>query len=66
MLRIICHETDYELTQVNGACHESIRTFDVEAPTIEAWLASAHPWIKRSLVAVEYAPAPPSGAGREK
>jgi hypothetical protein len=64
MLRIVARETDYTLTQVNGACHESMRTFDVEAPEIEAWLSEfvgKQVWVTRSLLAIEWRSRPAAG-----
>ena len=65
MIRIICVESDISAAaNVGGsAAHVSYRSFEVEAPELEAWLAEAggHGWryIIRSVVGVETQPVPP-------
>ena len=61
MIRILCKESDAcHMVNTGGPLQEQGKTFDIDAPELEEWLAEpgANKWIHRvrSVVAVEVLP----------
>lgn len=57
MLRIICRDTDAtEVVHANGQYHVRYRTFDVELPEVEAYLARVALYGHRAIMGAEIIP----------
>lgn len=54
MIRIIVCNADHNVAaHVGGPVHVQYRTFEIDAPEVERYLASAPQYIERSVVGVE-------------
>ena len=56
MIRIICYENDYsDAANVGGRNIETYKTFDIQAPEIEAWIKEgpASKWRTRTISGFE-------------
>jgi len=54
MIRIICADTDYSsAANVGGPVDTRHRTFDIDAPEVEAFLKGSGKWNSRSFVGIE-------------
>jgi hypothetical protein len=59
MLRIICVAVEYgRAANVGGPPHTEHKTFEVDAPAVEAWLREKGGWQDRSVVGIEVTPEP--------
>lgn len=54
MIRIIIRETNYaDAAHVGGPVLESFKTFDVELPQVESYLAEELKWGSRRVIGIE-------------
>lgn len=55
MIRVICRNTDFgDAAHVEGMRpHTTFLTFDIEAPTVEAFLMHSGEWIRREVLGIE-------------
>lgn len=59
MIRILCVQADHSASaNVGGPVVTTGKTFDINFPEFEKWLAEKQQWIERSVVAVESLPQP--------
>ena len=54
MIRIIMRNVNFaEAANVGGPVHETLKSFDVHLPDVEAWLREKGPWFWRSTIGIE-------------
>jgi len=54
MIRVICYENDYsDAANVGGRNIETYKTFDIQAPEIEAWIKAESKWRTRTISGFE-------------